>query len=177
MKPTRWARTFSRMKIRTVITSLLSISLLLPLPSCTPAGPDTKEPPKHEIEEPDTEDGQDDDKNEISMKMIVGEYTFDVEYVDNNTAEAFKKMLPVTLKMEELNGNEKYCYIDSSLPTALSTPGTINAGDIMLFGSNCIVVFYETFKTSYSYTRIGKVKDTASLKKALGSGDVTIRFE
>ena len=177
MKPTRWARTFSRMKIRTVITSLLSISLLLPLPSCTPAGPDTKEPPKKEIEEPDTEDGQDDDKNEISMKMIVGEYTFDVEYVDNNTAEAFKKMLPVTLKMEELNGNEKYCYIDSSLPTALSTPGTINAGDIMLFGSNCIVVFYETFKTSYSYTRIGKVKDTASLKKALGSGDVTIKFE
>lgn len=177
MKPTRWARTFSRMKIRTVITSLLSISLLLPLPSCTPAGPDTKEPPKHEIEEPDTEDGQDDDKNEFSMKMIVGEYTFDVEYVDNNTAEAFKKMLPVTLKMEELNGNEKYCYIDSSLPTALSTPGTINAGDIMLFGSNCIVVFYETFKTSYSYTRIGKVKDTASLKKALGSGDVTIKFE
>ena len=45
------------MKIRTVITSLLSISLLLPLPSCTPAGPDTKEPPKQEIEEPDTEDG------------------------------------------------------------------------------------------------------------------------
>ena len=177
MKPTRWARTFSRMKIRTVITSLLSISLLLPLPSCTPAGPDTKEPPKHEIEEPDTEDGQDDDKNEISMKMIVGKYTFDVEYVDNNTAEAFKKMLPVTLKMEELNGNEKYCYIDSSLPTALSIPGTINAGDIMLFGSNGIVVFYETFKTSYSYTRIGKVKDTASLKKALGSGDVTIKFE
>lgn len=177
MKPTRWARTFSRMKTRTVITSLLSISLLLPLPSCTPAGPDTKEPPKLEIEEPDTEDGQDDDKNEISMKMIVGEYTFDVEYVDNNTAEAFKKMLPVTLKMEELNGNEKYCYIDSSLPTALSTPGTINAGDIMLFGSNCIVVFYETFKTSYSYTRIGKVKDTSSLKKALGSGDVTIKFE
>ena len=165
------------MKIRTVITSLLSISLLLPLPSCTPAGPDTKEPPKHEIEGPDTEDGQDDDKNEISMKMIVGEYTFDVEYVDNNTAEVFKKMLPVTLKTEELNGNEKYCYIDSSLPTALSTPGTINAGDIMLFGSNCIVVFYETFKTSYSYTRIGKVKDTASLKKALGSGDVTIKFE
>ena len=47
----------------------------------------------------------------------------------------------------------------------------------MLFGSNCIVVFYETFKTSYSYTRIGKVKDTESLKKALGSGDVTIKFE
>ena len=145
--------------------------------SCTPVIPDAKEPPKQETEEPETGNGKDDGKNEISMKMTVGEYKFDVEYADNNTAEAFKKMLPVTLKMEELNGNEKYCYIDSSLPTASSNPGTINAGDIMLFGSNCIVVFYETFKTSYSYTRIGKVKDTASLKKALGSADVTIKFE
>ncbi|MCQ2131654.1 MAG: hypothetical protein MJY94_09780 [Bacteroidales bacterium] len=111
------------------------------------------------------------------MKMIVGEYTFDVEYAESSTAEAFKKMLPVTLMMEELNRNEKYCYIDSSLPTASNNPGTINAGDIMLFGSNCVVVFYETFKTSYSYTRIGKVKDITNLKKALGSGNVEVIFE
>ena len=59
----------------------------------------------------------------------------------------------------------------------VTSPGTINAGDIMLFGSNCVVVFYETFKTSYSYTRIGKIKNVADLKKALGSGDITIKFE
>ena len=163
------------MEIKTSLfrTSLVAISLIISVAACTPICPDTEEQQKQEIEDPEVED----ENKQISMKMIVGEYTFDVEYAESSTAEAFKKILPVTLKMEELNGNEKYCYIDSSLPTALSTPGTINAGDIMLFGSNCIVVFYETFKTSYSYTRIGKVKDTASLKKALGSGDVTIKFE
>ena len=154
-------------------TSLVAISLIFSVAACTPIGPDTEEQQKQEIEDPEVED----ENKQISMKMIVGEYTFDVEYAESSTAEAFKKILPVTLKMEDLNGNEKYCYIDSSLPTSSSNPGTINAGDIMLFGSNCVVVFYETFKTSYSYTRIGKVKDTANLKKALGSGDVTIKFE
>ena len=153
--------------------SVVAISLIISVATCTPICPDTEEQQKQEIEDPEVED----ENKQISMKMIVGEYTFDVEYAESSTAEAFKKILPVTLKMEELNGNEKYCYIDSSLPTASSNPGTINAGDIMLFGSNCVVVFYETFKTSYSYTRIGKVKDITNLKKALGSGNVEVIFE
>lgn len=118
-----------------------------------------------------------DDKDNLNMKMKAGGYSFDIEYADNNTAEAFRKMLPITLKMEELNGNEKYCYMDSSLPAASGNPGTINAGDIMLYGNNCVVVFYETFNTSYSYTRIGRIKNTANLKKALGSGNVEVTFE
>lgn len=153
--------------------SVVAISLIISVATCTPICPETEEQQKQEIEDPEVED----ENKQISMKMIVGEYTFDVEYAESSTAEAFKKILPVTLKMEELNGNEKYCYIDSSLPTASSNPGTINAGDIMLFGSNCVVVFYETFKTSYSYTRIGKVKDITNLKKALGSGNVEVKFE
>lgn len=117
------------------------------------------------------------DKDNLNMKMKAGGYSFDIEYADNNTVEAFRKMLPVTLRMEELNGNEKYCYMDSSLPAASGNPGTINAGDIMLYGNNCVVVFYETFNTSYSYTRIGRIKNTANLKKALGSGNVEVTFE
>lgn len=68
-------------------------------------------------------------------------------------------------------------FLDSSLPAASGNPGTINAGDIMLYGNNCVVVFYETFNTSYSYTRIGRIKNTANLKKALGSGNVEVTFE
>ena len=78
--------------------------------------------------------------------------------------------------MNELNGNEKYLYLSTSLPTAAYQPGTIHAGDLMLYGNNCVVLFYETFYTSYSYTRIGAIDNPSGLASALGSSDVSVRF-
>lgn len=40
----------------------------------------------------------------------------------------------MSLQMEELNGNEKYCYFDGSLPTEAINPATINAGDTFFCG-------------------------------------------
>jgi len=111
------------------------------------------------------------------MHVIVGDKTFQASFADNTTAEAFKALLPLTLDMTELNGNEKYNYLSTSLPTDASNPGTIQAGDIMLYGSSCVVLFYETFNTSYSYTRIGSVDDPTGLADALGVGNVTVKFE
>ena len=38
----------------------------------------------------------------------------------------------------------------------------------LLFGSNCLVLFYKDFTTGYSYTRLGKLDNPADLKKILG---------
>ena len=111
----------------------------------------------------------------ISVKIADAEFTATLE--DNETAAAFKAMLPMTLDMSELNGNEKYNYLSADLPTAAESVGTINAGDIMLYGSNCAVLFYETFDTPYSYTRIGHIDDVSGLKEAVGGGNVTVTFE
>ena len=86
-------------------------------------------------------------------------------------------MLPLSLDMKELNGNEKYFYLSDSLPTNTENVGTINAGDIMLYGSDCIVLFYETFNTSYSYTKVGHIDDVTGLTEAVGRGNVTVTFE
>lgn len=80
------------------------------------------------------------------------------------------------LEMNELNGNEKYFYLDSSLPVNPYSPNTIGKGDIMLFGSSCLVIFYKNFNTSYSYTRIGKINNASNLDTILGNGDVTVTF-
>ena len=46
----------------------------------------------------------------------------------------------------------------------------------MLFGSNCVVLFYKNFSTGYSYTRIGKLDNPADLEKTLGAGNVRAKF-
>ena len=111
------------------------------------------------------------------LNIIVGSKTFTATLADSETGEAFAALLPLSVTMNELNGNEKYHYLPSSLPTAAYQPGTIHAGDLMLYGNNCIVLFYETFNSSYSYTRIGSIDDPSGLVSALGSGNVSVRFE
>ena len=111
------------------------------------------------------------------INIIIGSKAFTATLADSETGEAFAALLPLTVTMNELNGNEKYHYLNSSLPTAAYQPGTIHAGDLMLYGNNCVVLFYETFNSSYSYTRIGAIDDPSDLAQALGAGNVSVRFE
>lgn len=110
------------------------------------------------------------------ITVTIGSQTFTATLEDNETATAFSALLPMTIDMTELNGNEKYHYLSISLPTNASNPGTIHAGDIMLYGSSCIVLFYETFNMSYSYTKIGHIDDPTGLAEAVGTGNVSVTF-
>lgn len=121
---------------------------------------------------------QDNGEGEVlSMKIIIGNKEFSATLYDTTSAQAFAKLLPMTLSMSELNGNEKYKYLSTALPTNSESVGTINAGDIMLYGDNCIVLFYKSFTTRYSYTRIGKIENVAGLQQAVGSGSVSVTFQ
>lgn len=110
------------------------------------------------------------------MNITVGQTTFTATLDSGPAAQAFRAMLPLTLKMTELNGNEKYADLPKSLPTKATSPSTIQNGDLLLYGSKTLVVFYETFQTSYSYTRLGRVNDPNGLAQALGTGNVTVTF-
>jgi len=111
------------------------------------------------------------------IKITVNSKAFTAILLDNNSAKEFKKMLPITITMDELNGNEKYYDLPNSLPTNSSNPQTIKNGDLMLYGSKTLVLFYKTFPTSYSYTKLGKVIDVTGFASALGGGNVTVTFE
>ncbi len=117
------------------------------------------------------------DKENNKMRITVGGKEFTATLEGNETSKALQALLPMTLDMSELNGNEKYYYLNQSLPTNTERVGIIHAGDIMLYGSSCIVVFYDTFQTPYSYTRIGHIDDAAELTSALGSGSVTVTMK
>jgi hypothetical protein len=113
---------------------------------------------------------------ESRVWMTVGERRFAISLTDNAAAHAFAAQLPLTLDMSELNGNEKHASLPKALPANASRPGTVRNGDLMLYGSNTLVVFYRTFDPSYSYTRLGRVRDSADLAQALGRGEVRVVF-
>ena len=111
------------------------------------------------------------------MRIKIGSKTFPATLDDNATATAFKSLLPVTVNMVDLNGNEKYFDLSGNLPTNASNPRMIQSGDLMIYGSNTLVLFYKTFPTSYSYTRLGRINDPEGLAAAVGSGNVTVTYE
>ena len=114
---------------------------------------------------------------EIKINLIVNNKTYSATLENNETTRELTTMFPMTLNMSEMNSNEKYNYLDTALTTNSSRPNRINAGDIKLYGNDCLVVFYKSFNTVYSYTDLGRVDNVNDFVSELGSGSVTITFE
>lgn len=116
------------------------------------------------------------DNKEIAMDKVyinINNKKLEIDLENNSTVSALVKMLPLNLPMSDLNSNEKYVYLDESLPTNTYSPKHIEAGDVMLFGDNCLVIFYESFDTSYSYSKIGHINNLPSLD----DGNISISID
>jgi uncharacterized repeat protein (TIGR02543 family) len=103
--------------------------------------------------------------------------TFTVTIYDNASTKALVAKLPMTVRLTQMNGNEYYSYLTGTkLPSAALPVSIIQEGDFMLYGDDCLVIFYKTFTSGYSYTRLGYVDNPSGLQKALESGSVTIKL-
>ncbi len=109
--------------------------------------------------------------NNLKIKIEDKEYIINLE--ENETVNEFIKLLPIELNMNELNNNEKYAYLTNTLKTNSYNPKHINSGDVMLYGNNCLVIFYKSFDTTYSYTKIGHIDNLPDL----GNKNVNVRIE
>ena len=112
----------------------------------------------------------------LKIEILIGNEVYSATLYDNAATRTLMDMLPLTLDMSELNGNEKYYYLDTDLPTNVSKPSGIKTGDLMLYGNSCLVLFYESFSTPYTYTPLGHIDDPTGLAAALGSGSVQVTF-
>lgn len=115
-------------------------------------------------------------KEKLTLYLMIGEIKFSATLENNETTKELLQRLPLEIEMKELNGNEKYYYFDERLPRNASLVNKINVGDIMLFGDNCLVIFYQSFATSYSYTKLGKIDNPDSLAEVLGSGNIKVKI-
>ena len=110
------------------------------------------------------------------LHLTIGNYTFTATLEKNTSVDAFAEMLrekDVTIKMQEYSGFEKVGSLGKTLPTK-NQQMTTQAGDIVLYEGNQIVVFYGS--NTWSYTKLATVDNLAEWEKALGNGDVEITF-
>ena len=116
------------------------------------------------------------EQTEMKMNVQVGDYAFTATLENNTAVDELVEMMKegaITISMGDYSGFEKVGSLGKSLTTSNSQM-TTDAGDIVLYNGNNIVMFYGS--NSWSYTRIGKIDDLTDWNKALGSGSITAVF-
>lgn len=122
-----------------------------------------------------SEQGEEENRK-MQMNVQVGGSTFTAALEENEAVDALVEMMeqgPVTIRMSDYSGFEKVGHLGTGLP-ASNQQTTTQAGDIVLYQGNQIVMFYGS--NSWSYTRLGHIDDLTGWEEALGSGDVTVTF-
>lgn len=112
----------------------------------------------------------------MKMNVKIGDNTFIATLEDNAAVREFIDMMrqaPVSVDMSDYSGFEKVGSLGRSL-TADNRQTTTDAGDIVLYNSNQIVMFYGS--NSWSYTKIGHIDDLTGWEHTLGSGSITVVF-
>ena len=110
----------------------------------------------------------------MKMNIAVNDSSFTATLAENAAVDALVDWMeegPIILELSDYADFEKVGPLGRSLP-ASDSQTTTQAGDIVLYQSNQIVLFYGS--NSWSYTQLGSIDDLTGWEDALGSGDVTV---
>lgn len=113
---------------------------------------------------------------EKNLQLSIDGTVVSVAWEDNASVDALKALVssgPLTIELSMYGGFEQVGSLGTRLPSSDRETVT-QAGDIVLYASDRIVIFYGS--NAWSYTRLGKVTDrtAAEMEELLGNGDVTI---
>ena len=121
-----------------------------------------------------TDTSKEDETANMKLTLKIDGIEVDVIWADNDSTKALKNLAKdgLTINMSKYGGFEQVGSIGSTLPSA-DTRITTNPGDIVLYSSNQIVLFYDS--NTWSYTKLGHINLSKSeLTDLLGDEDVVI---
>lgn len=157
--------------IRTLAIGILSMFILPAMLACEklsdPIVPDPSQEEQNEGQE---------NKMPETIKITISGKTLPVKIEDNEATKALVAALrkaSITYEAHDYGGFEKVGPLGRSLP-ASDTQITTQAGDVILYSGNQIVLFYGS--NTWSYTRLGKIQHESfdELKSFLKAGDGNI---
>ena len=165
--------------MKRVLTLLLAIMLII-MTSCGKSDnsptPSNTDEPSTTITTPqdDNSTTKEDETANMKLTLKIDDMEVDVIWSDNDSVKALKNLAKdgLTINMSKYGGFEQVGSIGSTLPSA-DTRITTNPGDIVLYSSNQIVLFYDS--NTWSYTKLGHINLSKSeLTDLLGDEDVVI---
>lgn len=125
------------------------------------------------------ESGAEGERAELELTLTIAGETLDVSWEDNDSVAALRDLAkdkPLEVQMSMYGGFEQVGSLGADLPRS-DEQTTTQAGDIVLYQGNQIVVFYGS--NSWTYTRLGHIegKTAEELEQLLGERDVTLTLE
>ena len=166
--------------IRTLAIGILSMFILPAMLACDklpdPVVPDPPQEDQNEGKVNNDNSGGTDNTMPETIKIIVSGKTLSVKIEDNEATKALVAALceaSITYEAKDYGGFEKVGLLGRTLPTS-DTQITTQAGDVILYSGNQIVLFYGS--NTWSYTRLGKMQYESldELKSFLKAGEGNI---
>ena len=112
-----------------------------------------------------------------AMQMKINDVLVTVTWENNESTAALQELAAsgITIQMSMYGGFEQVGSIGQNLPRN-DVQTTTEAGDIVLYSGNQIVVFYGS--NSWAYTRLGKIEglSQSELRSLLGKNAVELKI-
>ena len=165
---------------RSLFPLILLFIFMILLTSCgkstNSSTPSNTDEPSTTITTPsdDNQTTKEDETEIMKLTLKIDDTEVDVIWADNDSVKALKNLAKdgLTINMSKYGGFEQVGSIGSTLPSS-DTRITTNPGDIVLYSSNQIVLFYDS--NTWSYTKLGHINLSKSeLTDLLGDEDVVI---
>lgn len=155
---------------------LLSVLMLLAVTACHEKKTAPKTQPIENTQNSLTEETSD-ERTDTGMKMYINDKEIPVTWENNPSVSALRSDLQagdIVVSMSMYSNNEQVGPLDKSYPSN-DVQTTTNNGDIVLYSSDQIVLFYGS--NSWAYTRLGKMDLSENeVVNLLSNGDVSIRL-
>ena len=165
---------------RSIFPLVLLFIFMILLTSCgkstNSSTPSNTDEPSTTITTPqdDNSTTKEDETETMKLTLKIDDMEVDVIWADNDSVKALKNLAKdgLTINMSKYGGFEQVGSIGSTLPSA-DTRITTNPGDIVLYSSNQIVLFFDS--NTWSCTKLGHSNLSKSeLTDLLGDEDVVI---
>ncbi len=173
--------------MKRAIGLIMILALLIALTACASEGPASEgasavqsyssavEEEQQGADEQANEGQQGDDKEKQAMKLKIGDREVPVSWEENDSVDelfGLAESTPLKIQMSMYGGFEQVGPIGQSI-TSRDEQTTTQAGDIVLYSGDQIVIFYGS--NSWDYTRLGHVDLSADeMEELLGNGDVVV---